>query len=48
MTQKEIESLFGQDFVNKVNRIRKLFHAQKTVIINEIQKRRPKSEASKK
>lgn len=31
---------FGIDFVNKVNRLRKLFNAQKVVIINEVQTRR--------
>ena len=41
MTNSEATKLFGQEFVQKVNIIRKMFNAQKVEIVNEIQARSP-------
>lgn len=41
MTTSQAIKLFGKDFVQKVNIIRKMFNAQKVEIVNEIQARRP-------
>lgn len=48
MTRQEAIELFGQEFVDKINHIKKEFNGQKVWIINDLQERRPFNKKQKK